>query len=94
LKVDPEAYLVTLGGEPLDLTPTEFRLVLTLTHTPGAAFDYIRLVQLACGYTCSRQEAREIIGTHVLNLRRKLGIAPKQSLYVESVRGVGYRLIP
>jgi DNA-binding response OmpR family regulator len=94
LQLDPEAYLVTLGGEPLDLTPTEFRLLLAFTRAPGVALDYVRLVQAACGYTCARQEAREIIGTHVLNLRRKLGIAPKQSLYIESVRGVGYRLIP
>ncbi len=94
LQLDPEAYRVTLDGERLDLTPTEFRLLLALTRVPGIAFDYIRLVQLASGYTCSHQEAREIIGTHVLNLRRKLGIAPKQPLYIESVRGVGYRLIP
>lgn len=94
LQLDPEAYLVTLDGESLDLTPTEFRLLLTLTRAPGAALDYVRLVQFACGYTCTRQEAREIIGTHVLNLRQKLGIAPKHSLYIESVRGIGYRLIP
>jgi two-component system alkaline phosphatase synthesis response regulator PhoP len=94
LQVDPEAYRVTLGGEPLSLTPTEFRLLTAFARAPGAALDFVRLVQLACGYTCTRQEAREIIGTHVLNLRRKLGIAPKQPLYIESVRGVGYRLIP
>jgi DNA-binding response OmpR family regulator len=94
LRLDPEAHLVTLYGERVDLTPTEFRLLLALMRAPGATLDYVRLVQLACGYTCARREAREIIGTHALNLRRKLGIAPKQSLYIEAVRGVGYRLIP
>jgi DNA-binding response OmpR family regulator len=94
LQLDPDAYQVTLNGEPLDLTPTEFRLLLALARAPGVALDYVRLVQAACGYTCARQEAREIIGTHVINLRRKMSVASKQPLYIESVRGVGYRLIP
>lgn len=94
LEIDPEAYRAMLAGEPLSLTQTEFRLLAALAREPGAVLDYVRLVQLACGYTCTRQEAREIIGTHVLNLRKKLGITPRQPLYVESVRGVGYRLIP
>jgi len=94
LRIDPEAFRATLDGEPLNLTPTEFRLLTAFAREPGTALDYVRLVQLACGYTCTRQEAREIIGTHVLNLRKKLGVAPNYPLYVESVRGVGYRLVP
>jgi DNA-binding response OmpR family regulator len=94
LQIDPEAYRATLNDDPLNLTPTEFRLLTAYARAPGAALDFVQLVQLACGYTCNRQDAREIIGTHVLNLRKKLGVAPKQPLYIESVRGVGYRLIP
>lgn len=94
LKLDTAAYRAWLGDQPLDLTPTEFRLLLELMRVPGVVLDYIKLVQAACGYTCARHEAREIIGTHVLNLRQKLGIETGQPHYVESVRGVGYRLIP
>ena len=94
LQIDPEAYRATLYDVPLNLTPTEFRLLAAFAREPGTAIDYVQLVQLACGYTCPRQEAREIIGTHVLNLRKKLGVTPRQPLYVESVRGVGYRFIP
>jgi DNA-binding response OmpR family regulator len=94
LTLDMAAYSATLDGRQLDLTPTEFRLLVTLSRAPGVAFEYIKLVQAACGYVCTRQEAREIIGTHVLNLRHKLGIRPWQPLYIESVRSVGYRLIP
>jgi DNA-binding response OmpR family regulator len=93
LQIDPEAYRATLDREPLNLTPTEFRLLAAFAREPGVTFGYVRLVQLACGYSCARHEAREIIGTHVLNLRKKLGVTPSQPLYVESVRGVGYRLI-
>jgi DNA-binding response OmpR family regulator len=94
LRLDTAAYLAWLDGRPLDLTPTEFRLLQKLTAMPGMALDYVKLVQSACGYTCERHEAREIIGTHVLNLRQKLGTEPGQPYYVESVRGVGYRLVP
>jgi len=94
LVVDLGAYTVTLDGKQLTLTPTEFRLLAYLVQSPGIAFDYVHLVEAACGYSCTRQEAREIIGTHVLNLRNKLAIEPARPLYVESVRGVGYRLTP
>jgi DNA-binding response OmpR family regulator len=94
LELDLDAYTVELDGQRLDLTPTEFRLLAELARSSGAALDYVALVQNACGYSCTRQEAREIIGTHVLNLRRKMDIKKDQTYYVESVRGVGYRLIP
>jgi DNA-binding response OmpR family regulator len=94
LQIDPEAHRATLNDAPLNLTPTEFRLLTAFAREPGTAIDYVQLVQLACGYTCTRPEAREIIGTHVRNVRKKLGVTPRQPLYVESVRGVGYRLIP
>lgn len=94
IRLDTTAYRASLNDTLLDLTPTEYRLLHELCHSPGVALSYVELVQSACGYTCSRQEAREIIGTHVLNLRQKMGIEPNQLLYVESVRGIGYRLIP
>lgn len=94
LELDASAYIARLNDTRLDLTPTEFRLLLELTRANGAAIDFVNLVQSACGYTCTRNEAREIIGTHVLNLRSKLGIESGAPYYVESVRGVGYRLVP
>jgi DNA-binding response OmpR family regulator len=94
LELDTAAYQAVLDGRLLELTPTEFRLLLTLTDAPGIALDYVKLVQSACGYICERHEAREIIGTHVLNLRQKLGVKRGEPYYVASVRSVGYRLIP
>lgn len=94
LTFDVSGFRASLGAHPLELTPTEFRLLLELARAPGVTLSYSALVQSACGYTCARHEAREIIGAHVLNLRKKLGIEPETALYIESVRGVGYRLIP
>ncbi len=94
LMLNPTTYRAMLHAKPLDLTPTEFRLLLHLGRMPGVPFDYGTLVQVACGYVCTRQEAQEIIGTHVRNLRQKLGVEADQPLYIESIRGVGYRLVP
>lgn len=93
LNLNATTYTATVHDRPLELTPTEFRLLLQLGAAPGVPFDYVNLVRAACGYTCTRQEAQEIIGTHVRNLRQKLAIMPESLLSIESVRGIGYRLI-
>lgn len=94
LYLDEGAFRAVLGEDELDLTPTEFRLLTALVRQPGQALDYVDLVEQACGYRCLRHEAQEIIGTHVRNLRRKMGVGADEAYYVESVRGVGYRLAP
>jgi len=94
LALDTTSYTANLDQQRLNLTPTEFRLLLKFARFPGETIDYITLVRDACGYTCMRQEAQEIIGTHIRNLRQKLAVAPEQPLYIESIRSIGYRLIP
>lgn len=93
LRINPVNYTAILHNKPLPLTPTEFRLLVTFIRAPDAVIDYVRLVQAACGYTCERHEAQEIIGTHIRNLRQKLRVTAGQPLYIEAVRGVGYRLL-
>ena len=92
LKLNATTYTASLHNQAMELTPTEFRLMLHLGASPGIPFDYITLVQAACGYICTRQEAQEIIGTHIRNLRQKLVAIPNNTLSIESVRGIGYRL--
>jgi DNA-binding response OmpR family regulator len=93
LSLDLTSYAAVLNGNRLTLTPTEFRLLAKLAQVPGRVFDYVELVRDACGYTCTRQEAQEIISTHVRNLRSKLGVEPDRPLYIASVRSIGYRLV-
>lgn len=88
LRLDKNAHRATIEGQPLALTPTEFRLLAALCETPGTALEYVQLVKAACGYFCERQTAREIIGAHVRNLRLKLS----DCVMIEAVRGIGYRL--
>lgn len=93
LELNVTSYVATIAQESLNLTPTEFRLLQHLVIAPGVPIDYVNLVRAACGYTCTRQEAQEIIGTHVRNLRQKLAVIPKHTLNIEVVRGIGYRLV-
>jgi two-component system alkaline phosphatase synthesis response regulator PhoP len=89
LVVDVTGYTATLAGRVLDLTPTEFDLLVALARAAGRALSHRELVQAIRGYEAEDWEAREIARYHVHGLRSKLGDAD----YVKTVRGVGYRLV-
>lgn len=89
LVVDVAGYTATLAGHVLDLTPTEFDLLVALARAAGRALSHRELVQTIRGYEAEDWEAREITRYHVHGLRSKLGDAD----YVKTVRGVGYRLV-
>jgi two-component system alkaline phosphatase synthesis response regulator PhoP len=89
LTVDPANYTATLAGRTLDLTPTEFELLVVLACNAGRALSHRELVQAIRGYEAEVWEAKEIARYHVHGLRSKLGDAD----YVKTVWGVGYRLV-
>lgn len=86
LKVDKRSHRVTLDTQPIELTPTEFRLLETLIRQPGRAFTRPDLMESAI--SDGAQVEPRTIDVHVKALRKKLGAAGD---YVETVRGVGYR---
>jgi DNA-binding response OmpR family regulator len=91
LEIDPARHVALLAGQPLDLTPTEFDLLITLTREPGRAFTRQQLLDLALGETYVGYE--RTIDAHIKNLRAKLSDDPKQPRYIETVFGVGYRFV-
>lgn len=88
LVVDPAGREVSLAGEPLDLTRTEFDLLEVLSAHPRQAFSREQLAELVWGYEVDAH----VVDVHVANLRRKLGDDPQTSRYVRTMRGVGYRM--
>lgn len=84
--IDLRKHRVTLHGEPLDLTPSEFRLLETLVRQPGRAFDRTELVDSALGSDAMVLE--RTIDVHIRSLRKKFG---DHADLIETVRGVGYR---
>lgn len=93
LCIDPRAHLVTRAHREIELTPTEFKLLLALTRRPGEAVSYLELAREALDYEPERWEAPDLIKYHVYGLRRKIEPHPTEPRYLVNVRGVGYRLL-
>jgi two-component system, OmpR family, phosphate regulon response regulator PhoB len=89
VKIDRIRHRVTLGGETLDLTPTEFRLLETLVRQPGRAFSRHQLMDSAIGEGSIVLE--RTIDVHIKTLRQKMTHAGGAPDLIETVRGVGYR---
>ncbi|MAS33000.1 MAG: hypothetical protein CL610_03260 [Anaerolineaceae bacterium] len=92
LTIYPGRYQISVGDRPIDLTPTEFDLLLYLAAHRGRVVSCHELVREVRGYTVDEAEAREVIRPHVSNLRRKLKQAGQDADLIVNVRGIGYRL--
>ena len=77
-----------LNGDPLDLTSTEFKLFLYLCERPGKTQSRHDLLRVGWGY--SDEVHSRSLDTHMKRLRQKIG---EFSHMIETVRGVGYRVI-
>lgn len=95
LTVFPGRYQISVADKPIDLTPTEFDLLLYLAAHRGRVVPCHELVREVRGYAVDESEAREVIRPHVSNLRRKLkvsGDGDEDTDLIVNVRGIGYRL--
>ena len=86
VKVDRIKHRASVDDKPMDLTPSEFRLLDTMIRQPGRAFDRTELIDLALG--ADTMVLERTIDVHIRSLRKKMGDAANA---IETVRGVGYR---
>lgn len=86
LVIHPGRHEVLLGGDPVALTFTEFRLLQFLAQRPGWAFTRTQIVDAVKGEDYPVTERS--VDVQVAGLRKKLG---EWGHYIETVRGVGYR---
>jgi two-component system alkaline phosphatase synthesis response regulator PhoP len=91
LMMDLGRHEVMMDGQPVELTPTEFDLLRTLMENPGYAFTRIELIEQGLGYEYVGME--RTLDSHVKNLRKKIEPDPRQPTYIQTVYGVGYRLV-
>jgi DNA-binding response OmpR family regulator len=89
LEIDVHGYRVVRGGEPLQLTRTEFELLAVLAQHPGQAFTREQLLDRLHGIAYEGYDRS--IDAHVKNLRQKIETEPSEPRYVLTVYGVGYR---
>lgn len=97
LQLDPDSRIVRVDGLELDLTRTEFDLLATLMESKRRVRSKADLTLVLRGesYVTSYfvgEADKRAIEAHMTNLRRKLGDNPANPRYIETVRGVGYRL--
>jgi DNA-binding response OmpR family regulator len=92
LHLDTWHQTATLSERSLNLTPTEFRLLLCLAEHSGQMLSYTQLVRCAQGYETSELEAGELIKPHIHHLRQKIEPDPSAPRYLLNVRGKGYIL--
>lgn len=86
LTLDLDGYKAYVKGENVALTPREFEILRELLNNQGRIFTRQNLLESLWKYAFFGDE--RIIDTHIKNLRKKLGAAD----YIETIRGVGYRI--
>jgi DNA-binding response OmpR family regulator len=91
LRLDERKHTVTMHGQPVDVTPIEFAILLELIIQPSVVVSCSQLARAANTVVSDEEEARQIIRPHIVRLRRKLEAYPQQPKYLLSVRGLGYR---
>jgi DNA-binding response OmpR family regulator len=92
LRLDPQSRQVQVGQTRVELTRTEFDLLEALTERPKLAFTRSQLIERVWGPDWVGEE--HLVDIHIAHIRAKLGDDPATERYVQTVRGVGYRMGP
>jgi DNA-binding response OmpR family regulator len=91
LQLDVDRYAVTVDGVAVDLTRTEFKLLHLLMESPGHTLTRDELLENVVGY--AYEGMGRTLDTHIRNLRKKIEPDPDNPRYIQTVYGIGYRLI-
>ena len=89
LELDPTGYTVSKGGETLELTPTEFKILALLMRRPGQAFTRTQISDAVS--TGQHYLASRYIDVHISRLRGKIERDPSRPEIIQTVPSVGYR---
>ncbi|MBK8900988.1 MAG: response regulator transcription factor [Anaerolineaceae bacterium] len=91
IQLDTGRREVKVNGRPVDLTPTEFDLLHTFLENPGFVFTRSELIERGLGQAYIGID--RTLDSHIKNLRRKIEPDPKNPTFIQTVYGVGYRLV-
>ena len=89
VEVDFDRAEVRRGGEPLELTALELRLLKVFVQHRGRVLTRAKLIDLA--WEPGTNVLDRVVDTHILNLRRKIETTPSEPRFIRGVRGIGYR---
>jgi two-component system alkaline phosphatase synthesis response regulator PhoP len=91
LQLDLDQHTFMVDSRPVDLTRTEFNLLEVFLSNPGYTLTRDDLLEKAVGY--AYEGMGRALDTHIRNLRRKIEPDPDNPTYIQTVYGVGYRLV-
>jgi two-component system response regulator MtrA len=91
IAVDRAGHVVSRDGEPIGLTPTEYRLLIELLDNAGVALDRAGLLERVWGYGWAGDS--RLVDVHIQRLRAKIEDDPANPVLIVTVRGVGYKLV-
>ena len=88
--LDDETKIVTVDGEPISLTPSEYNILKLLMENPGRVFSSAQIYEHiwnedACG-------SGSVVAVHIRHLRKKIEINPSEPRYLKVVWGLGYKI--
>ena len=89
LTLDEQTFRATLDGKPVDLTSSEFRILLVLAAQPGRVHSREDLIGKALDYHFEGYD--RTVDAHIKNLRKKIETDPRNPEFIQTVYGVGYR---
>jgi len=90
LELDFGQLIVRISGQPVALTPIEFRILRLLATNPNRLFTRSKIIENVWGYGAEIENERTV-DVHIRHLRQKLEADPAQPRWIETVRGTGYR---
>jgi DNA-binding response OmpR family regulator len=92
LVIDRGRGQVWRGEELINLTPTEFRLLVFLARHPGQALSRAQIIDAVWGYAAD-VESERAVNVHIRRLREKVELDPSRPALILTVPGIGYRLV-
>ena len=90
LVMDDERKEVTVDGEPVKLTPIEYRILLLLVQNPGKVFSITQIYERIWNEEALGGD--NTVAVHIRHIREKIEINPKEPRYLKVVWGVGYKI--
>ena len=90
IAVDDEAKTVSVDGEPVNLTPIEYNILLLLARHPGRVYSSAQIYEQVWNETAFGSEGA--VAVHIRHLREKLEIDPSNPRYLKVVWGLGYKM--
>lgn len=91
LRLDLDRHTLSVDDQPVELTRTEFSLLTAFMENPDYTLTRDDLLEKAMGY--AYEGLGRALDTHIRNLRRKIEPDPDMPTYIQTVYGVGYRLV-